>query len=209
MSEQDRWHLDLAYIDRLLGTGPLDVRPDLQPSSKSDLPAVEWVERRLDEIFDLVRGDFHSIKGLADGKFATVSRTEADNGVVGYFEQPDGSVIYSPGTITVSTVSGDAFVQVEPFIATDNVVVCIPKEPLRPASSYFLAAMINNQKWRYGYGRQPYVGKLSGLTIRLPWRAGKMDETTMESVVAQQPYWNFVCEQSAYRDSVYLADASN
>ncbi len=191
-SRQDTWYLDLDCINRLLDTVPLDVRPEPESSSKCALPRVEWMDRRLDEVFDLVRGDFHSIKGLAAGRLATVSRTEADNGVVGYFEQPDRSTVYSPGTITVSTVSGDAFVQVESFIATDNVVMCIPKERMRPTSSYFVAAMINEQKWRYGYGRQPYVGKLSGLTIRLPWRDGKLDEATMESVVSQQPYWNFV-----------------
>ena len=201
VSKQGTWCLDLDYIDNLLGTVSLDARPEPQSSSKCALPDVEWVERRLDEVFDLVRGDFHSIKGLAERKFATVSRTEADNGVVGYFEQPDGSTIFSPGTITVSTVSGDTFVQVEPFIATDNVVMCIPKERMRPTSGYFVAAMINEQKWRYGYGRQPYVGKLSGLTIRLPWRDGKLDEVTMEAVVSQQPYWGFVNRQSTKKGS--------
>ena len=197
LSEQGAWHLDLDYIDSLLGAVPLDVRPAPESSVQGAIPTVEWVDRRLDEIFSLVRGDFHSIKDLATGELATVSRTEADNGVVGYFEQPDGSAIYSPGTITVSTVSDDAFVQVEPFIATDNVVVCIPKERMLPTSAYFVAAMINEQNWRYGYGRQPYVGKLSGLTIRLPWRGGKMDEATMEAVVSRQPYWSFVSSQSA------------
>ena len=128
----------------------------------------EWAKRRLDEIFDLIRGDFHSLKDLADGPFPTVSRTEADNGVVGYFERPDGTVLHPHGLITVSTVNGDAFVQMEQFQATDNVVVCVPRRPMRRTSAYFIAGMINSQKWRYSYGRQPYIGKLSALTIRVP-----------------------------------------
>ena len=192
----------MDHIDRLVGTVPLDARPtpELSGATATTLAETRWVEVRLDELFDLVSGDFHSIKGLAKGTLATVSRTEADNGVVGYFEQPEGSTIHPPETITISTVSGDAFVQVEPFIATDNVVVCIPKKPMAPASSYFLAATINSQKWRYGYGRQPYKGKLSGLSLRLPWRDGAMDQAVMEKAVEQQPYWNFVDEQSATKN---------
>ena len=190
------WQLDLNHIDRLLEGVHFDARPSVKTPTSHSLPKVEWVERRLDQVFNLVRGDFHSIKNLAEGHLATVSRTEADNGIVGYFEKPDGSTVYPPGTITVSTVNGDAFVQVEPFIATDNVVMCIPKRPMKPTCSYFVAAMINEQKWRYGYGRQPYVRKLSSLTIPLPWRDGNLDEETTDALVTSQPYWPFVSNQT-------------
>ena len=195
-SKGGTWCLDVGRIDSLLGNAHLDMRPSTTLGAPTcPVPRSEWTERRLDHLFDLVRGDFHSLKELANGVFATVSRTEADNGVVGYFERPDGSTLYSPGIITVSTVSGDAFVQAEHFIATDNVVVCIPKEPMRRTSAYFIAAMINRQKWRYGYGRQPYIGKLSGLSIQVPWRKGRLDEATMEAFVHRQSYWGYVNEQ--------------
>lgn len=191
-SSSGSWHLDLSALDHLLEGVCLDARPDVDAPIARPLPKVEWVDRRLNQVFNLVRGDFHSIKDLAEGRFATVSRTEADNGIVGYYEQPTGSTVYPPGTITVSTVTGDAFVQVEPFIATDNVVMCIPKRPMKSASAYFVAAMINEQKWRYGYGRQPYIRKLSNLTIRLPWANDRLDEEAVEEIVNRQPYWPFV-----------------
>ena len=183
---------DISCVDRLLAHVPLDKRPCIAPQAPHPVRVSKWVERRLDGLFDLTHGDFHSLKNLASGPFVTVSRTEADNGVVGYFEQPDGSTLHPPGLITVSTVSGDAFVQMEQFQATDNVVVCVPRQPMRRTSSYFVAAMINSQKWRYSYGRQPYIGKLSALTIRLPWRGGAFDEATIERMVESQPYWQFV-----------------
>jgi len=183
---------DRGAVGRLLETVSLDRRP--RPVQMKICPMHEegWRECRLDELFNLKRGDFHSIRGLADGEVATVSRTQADNGVVGYFEQPEGSTIRPPGLITVSTVSGDAFVQMEQFQATDNVAVCIPLNPMRPTSAYFIAAMINGQKWRYGYGRQPYIGKLSALSIQVPWRNGCLDEESIEHMVKIQPYWQFV-----------------
>ena len=201
-SKQGTWCIDAGRIDSLLGSVPLDMRPRESAVSERPVNSSEWMEKRLDEVFHLTRGDFHSLNRLADGEFATVSRTEADNGVFGYYERPDGSTLYPPGVITVSTVSGDAFVQAEQFIATDNVVVCIPKEQMRRTSSYFIAAMINSQKWRYGYGRQPYIGKLSALMVQLPWQEGRMDEATIEDFVRTQPYWSFVSDSTEATDTV-------
>ena len=185
--------LDEIYIDGLLNKISLDMHPKLTVASlPATVPSMTWVEKRLDEIFELKRGDFHSLKPLATGDYATVSRTESDNGVVGYFERPDGSILYSPGLITVSTVSGDAFVQVESFIVTDNVIVCMPPEPMRTTSAFFIATMINQQKWRYSYGRQCYKEKLSALSIQVPWRDGGIDEDGIAEVVESQPYWPFV-----------------
>ena len=184
---------DTNSVEQLLEHVPLDKRPCVSSQVPIDpMRTTEWAERRLDSIFDLTTGDFHSLKDLAAGPVATVSRTEADNGVVGYFERPDGGVLYPAGLITVSTVTGDAFVQMEQFQATDNVVVCVPRSPMRRTSAYFIAAMINSQKWRYSYGRQPYIGKLSTFTIRVPWQDGSLDEVAIQRMVEGQPYWRFV-----------------
>ena len=63
------WHLDLNHIDRLLEGVRFDARPSVKTPTAHSLPKVEWVERRLDQVFNLVRGDFHSIKNLAEGPF--------------------------------------------------------------------------------------------------------------------------------------------
>ena len=185
--------VDTHCVERLLAHIPLDKRPCISTRiPPCPTQTREWMQRRLDELFVLTRGDFHALKYLADGPFATVSRTEANNGVVGYFERPGDSTPYPPGLITVSTVNGDSFVQMEQFQATDNVVVCVPRRPMRCTSAYFIAAMINSQKWRYSYGRQPYIGKLSALTIQVPWHDGALDEVTIERMVESLPYWKFV-----------------
>ena len=186
--------LDEARISSLLSTTSSDLRPVAHANEGEDERprAISWANKRLDDLFELKRGDFHSLKPLAKGTLATVSRTEADNGVVGYFERPDGSEVYPAGLITVSSVTGDAFVQAEEFIATDNVVVCIPKGAFAVTSAYFVAAMINQQKWRYGYGRQCYKTKLGAMTIAVPWRNGGLDEDAMARVVEGRPYSSFV-----------------
>ena len=187
-------YIDELRIRNILGECILDRRPP-HSGGALHMPKIRWKEKRLNAIFDLQRGNFHSLKDLGKGSYATVSRTENDNGIIGYFEKPDGSTVYPPGLITISTVSGDAYVQAKDFIATDNVIVCVPLVEMHPATACFIASMINHQKWRYSYGRQCYKEKLSALTIQLPWRNEHIDETAIRTIVERQPYWKTISSQ--------------
>ena len=114
------------------------------------------------------KGFFHSIADLDPGEYLTVSRISTDNGFVGFFDKPTKAEIWEPKTITVSTVTGDAFVQPLPFIVTDNVVLLNEKNPLKLTSLYFIQFMINQVRWRYSYGRQCYKTKFAETEIILP-----------------------------------------
>ena len=190
--DDDALRIDEGSIADVIPLDNLDLRPDAGDCQATDVPEIAWETKRLSELFELKRGDFHSLQNLDEGDVPTVSRTEKDNGVVGSFEQPERSVTYKAGHITVSTVSGDAFVQMTEFMATDNVIICVPRKPTNASTAYFIAAMINSQKWRYSYGRQCYLDKLASLTIGVPWREGAMDEAAVEQVVKGQPYWSYV-----------------
>lgn len=69
-----------------------------------------WTKRQITEYFEVDRGDFHSLSRLEPGDVPTVSRVTKDNGVVGYYEPPEGAEIYEPYKVTVSTTSGQAYV---------------------------------------------------------------------------------------------------
>lgn len=139
--------------------------------------------------FDPVRGDFHALDRLKEGKVATVSRISEDNGIVGYFEKPRDARIYPPLTLTVSSVTGDAFVQPFPFIATDNVLVLLPKSKFSPALLYFFQAMINRERWRCSYGRQLYREKFSKTEVYLPVHERGIDTEFIEEVMGDCTYW--------------------
>jgi hypothetical protein len=150
----------------------------------------EFKEVYLSEIFNLERGQFHALDRLDTGKYPTISRTEEDNGLVGFYDKPPEARVYSKFIITVSTVTGGAFLQLVPFIATDNVVICIPKKPLKLTSLVFIQAAINKVKWRYSYGRQSYKTALSKEKISLPiLENNELNEEYMEETVKNQPYW--------------------
>lgn len=149
-------------------------------------------------LFRIDRGDFHALDRLDEGNIPTVSRISEDNGVTGYYEKPDGAKVYSKGLLTVSTVSGDAFVQLDNFIATDNVLICNPKRQLRITTLFFIQLMINLQKWRFSYGRQPYKRIFSKTEIFLPIREnGEIDEDYLEKLVTNYYGWSMIEEKLA------------
>ena len=170
---------------------------DSTPPDCSLLPQpAAWKQFLAGDVFNIKRGHFHSIADLDPGPNITISRISSDNGLVGFFEAPDGAEEWPAGTITVSTVTGDAFAQPVPFIATDNVVMCAPKgeyDGFTPASLTFAAQMLNMVRWRFSYGRQCYQSRFAKTEFALPvTRDGGLDYAYMEAVVNQIPYWPLV-----------------
>ncbi len=146
---------------------------------------------QIDELFDPQRGHFHAIDRLEEGIFPTVSRVSDNNGVVGFYNKPANAKVFPKGIITVSTVTGDAFVQQTPFIATDNVVMCIPKRPLRISTLLYIVTLLNKVKWRYSYGRQCYKTNLQKTVLSLPIiNDDVIDENYIERIVTTLPYWD-------------------
>jgi len=111
---------------------------------------------------------------------------------VGHYSKPDDADIYNPLTITVSTVSGQAFVQLDDYISTDNVVICLPKKDYKITTLFFVVMMLNRGKWRWMYGRQCYKTKFSKTVILLPYSDGKLDESFMRNFVESQPAWDII-----------------
>lgn len=184
--------IDESAIEKAVGKVDLHrLVPARQLTGAIPLPLFKWGTFRLLSLFDIDRGDFHSIAKLSPGEYRTVSRITEDNGTVGYFDLPEGAKVYPSGSITVSTVGGDAFVQLGEFIATDNVIICRPKIPLRIETLFFIAFILNGQRWRYSYGRQCYKAKFETMTICLPVTdSGDVDETIINQIVRNTAYWS-------------------
>jgi hypothetical protein len=183
--------------------------PQMQ-NPKAISPPQSYSKFRLDSLFYLERGDFHSLARLEEGKIHTVSRISTNNGVVGTYSKPPKAHIYPPSLITVSTVSGDAFLQTEKFMSTDNVVILVPRFKMKLTTLYFIQTMLNGMKWRYSYGRQCYKGKLAQTRVFLPINTNNvsqfnLDEDFMEEVVTNSSYWNYL-ESKIHFDTVSVQD---
>lgn len=182
--------IDEQAIAELCGIDIRELVPEKSRSGSAPMLTLQWKSFNILDLFDIERGDFHSLAALDPGPYRTVSRVTEDNGIVGYFDIPDGAVVYPGGQITVSTVGGDAFVQPKEFIATDNVIICTPKTPLPVAVLFFIAFALNQAKWRYSYGRQCYRTKFGMTRIWLPvTEQGDLDEISMKLLVTNTAYW--------------------
>jgi type I restriction-modification system DNA methylase subunit len=184
----------LAYLIKIQESV---LRPDLlRNGSKPGFAIPKWNKFIITDIFDLKRGNFHSIANLDEGNYPTISRVSTDNGFVGFYDKPPKAVVWPAGTVTVSTVTGDAFIQPTQFISTDNVVLCLPKkdhQSLRLTSLFFIQGMMNHIKWRYSYGRQCYKTKYAKTEIVLPVKAnGTLDEDYMAKLVQAANHWPLV-----------------
>lgn len=164
--------------------------PEKNKKKKIDIPK-KFDNFQITELFYISRGDFHALDKLDEGKIPTVSRITLNNGIVGYFELPNEAKLYKKGTITISTSSGDAFVQLHDFIATDNVLICKPKKDFKITTLFFIQLALNKFKWRFSYGRQCYKRIFSKTVISLPTNKNKeIDEDFMEKIVKNCYGWN-------------------
>jgi type I restriction enzyme M protein len=202
------------------------LRPEfLQSGEAVVLGNPNWKSFNITDIFQLKRGSFHSIAKLDPGQYPTISRSSTDNGLVGFYERPEKVItkivnkvvkktvikatLWKPGTISVSTVTGDAFIQPVPFLATDNVVLLLPRpnyEKARLTTLLFMTVMINDVKWRYSYGRQCYQSKFATTNIMLPVKSGILDEDFMQRAVEGAFYWKFVKAAFLNEQFTELAD---
>jgi hypothetical protein len=176
---------DISYSAKYLELYP---KPNKTKTTSQSLTRKKF---SITDLFDLAKGQFHAIDRLESGDFPTVSRISTDNGIVGFYNKPQKSKVFSAGTLTVSTVTGDTFLQINPFIASDNVLICIPKKNYRISTLIYIQALLNKLKWRYSYGRQPYYRifeKTTGLT--LPIKDGDtLDEDSIENIVKHTKYY--------------------
>ncbi len=194
--------LDEEAISRLL---PRPLRSYVPPRSSTGVQVgdLDWQRIPLLELFDLDHGDFNSYGAFDAGNKMIVGRSAENNGVAGYYEPPEDARKFPVGTITVSTVSGDTFVQLHEFYASDKVVLLTPKRSMRPTALFFVAFALNRQKWRFSYGRSCFKRTLGLESIDLPVaQDGTIDEDAVQEIVEATSYWPVVVNRFAASNGI-------
>ena len=158
--------------------------------------SVNWNRIRLASIFDFDTGDFNSYGEFPNGNCMIISRSSENNGLAGYYTPSSHARLFPAGAITISTVTGDAFVQMHPFYASDKVVLLKPKDKLEITTLFFVAFSLQHQKWRYSYGRSCFPRTISLASIDLPTDTNEqLDEYSMGEIIRQSSYWDVIEKQ--------------
>jgi hypothetical protein len=147
-----------------------------------------WATYRFDEIFDVVRGHQVLRRNMRPGATAYVSALSINNGVSARTDLPPD---HPAGAISVASNGngvGSAFYQPQPFIASGDVTVLLPKKGLSAAAALFVCTIIYADKYRWNYGRKWTTSRIKESSIRLPADvSGDPNWEKMERYVSRLP----------------------
>ena len=152
--------------------------------SQRPLNIDSWQEFKVGDYFDvyLSSGDL-KIDECELGNIPLVSSGTTNNGIVGYIdEKGDGKAqIFKANSITVDMFC-NAFYQNNDYYAVSHgrVNILYPKFKCNPFIGCFICSIINNERFKYSYGRAVYSDEISRMVIKLP--------TTLDNV----PDWGFM-----------------
>ncbi|MBL7214964.1 MAG: restriction endonuclease subunit S [Phycisphaerae bacterium] len=142
----------------------------------------------LTELFKIAGSKTTSALDLEEygrGIYPYVTTQATNNGADGFFDYytEDGEVITFD-----SAVIGYCAYQPLPFSASDHVEKLIPKFKINKYIAMFLVAVLNQEQYRYSYGRKCSQTRMRKIKIRLPANNGKPDFKFMENYVKSLPY---------------------
>lgn len=174
------WDFMEKYI-KSLSHKPLTTQ---NKSSQHPLNIDSWQEFKVGDYFDvyLSSGDL-KIDACEPGKIPLVSSGATNNGIVGYVDDKgDGKAqIFKANSITVDMFC-NAFYRNNDYYAVSHgrVNILYPKFKCNPLIGCFICSVINNERFKYSYGRAVYSDEISRMVIKLP--------TTLDNV----PDWGFM-----------------
>lgn len=98
------------------------------------------------------------------GNTAYITTTSYNNGIECFVDYPPQ---YEGGVITVSKDggNGDAFYQKYPFCGNEKVMILMPKNNLTEKELLFYTYLINQNKYKFAYGRKCSLERLRNLEI--------------------------------------------
>lgn len=159
---------------------------DVKKNFKSELEERVWKEFRIEELFDINRGNSKNLIVLnQNGKIAVISASDKNNGCLKFTELLDKENIFSKSiTVNNNGSIGFTYYHFYNFIASSDVSVLSSKKSLSEYLARFFCSQIKGQGDKYHYGYKMSNNRLKNQVILLPvTSAGKIDYGFMESFV--------------------------
>lgn len=167
-----------------------------------ELNVQDWKEYQVDKLFTVVlsKGDIKE-DDMDSGTVRLVSSGESDNGIVTHIDSKgDGKAEIFDGNVITADMFCNAYYQDESFYAVSHgrVNILQPKFNLNSRIGLFISTIINNEKYKYSYGRALYSNVVSSMVIKLPTQIDKsngkyiIDENRTFSDEGYIPDWQFM-----------------
>lgn len=151
----------------------------------------QWKEIPLSSLFVVSSSKDPNLQNSNKGETPYISSSSDNNGLTAYVDTPASQ---SANTMTIARNGsvGSTFYQPIPYAASpDDVRILTPKEGinLNVYSSLFIKTVIEQEKFKYAYGRKLGTRRIEKLSIRLPVTDnGTPDFAYMEHFIKSIPY---------------------
>jgi type I restriction enzyme M protein len=154
-----------------------------------ELKVAGWKEFLFEDLFEITGSkttSIHDLEDYGEGKYPFVTTQATNNGIEGFYD----CHTEAENVLTVdSAVFGFCAYQPLSFTASDHVEKLIPKFILNRYLALFLTTIINNEQYRYNYGRKASQTRLKERSIKLPATTqGQPDWQFMENYIKSLPY---------------------
>ena len=197
------WHFMEYYIKEKYD----EIEKEFKTKNSNDYKEINkenWKEFKIggfNGLFDikLSKGDL-KIDACPKGSIPLISSGDTNNGNVGFIDEDgDGKAeIFPKDTITVD-MFGKAYYQPDNYFAVSHgrVNVLIPRFKINKAIGLFIVTIINNEQYRFEYGRAVYSNVISDMIIKLPAIKKDNDEYEpnwkyMEDYIKSLPYGDLI-----------------
>ena len=156
-----------------------------------DLTTKEWGDVRLSALFKVSTSRDPNLQNSNAGKTPYISSSSENNGLTAYVDTPPSQ---EAGTLTIARNGsvGSTFFQPVPYVASPDDVRILEPRPgviLNVYSALFLKTVIEQEKFKYAYGRKLGTKRIESLTIKLPLdKDGNPDFLYMENYIKALPY---------------------
>jgi len=164
-----------------------------KPGNALPLNPSNWKKFKIKDLFnvELSKGDI-KLDEVDKGIIPLVSSGETNNGIVGYIDEGgDGKAEMFPQNRITLDMFGNAFYQNKPFYAVSHgrVNILSPKFDLTQNIGLFISAIINQEQYKYSYGRAVYSSVAENMDIKLPTTKNNLpDWQFMEDYIKSLPY---------------------
>lgn len=140
-----------------------------------------WKEFKLVDLFTYERGTRLTKNNRAKGKYPLVTAGEYNKGIKEYINNENQKIFNNAITIDMFC---NSFVHIDNFCCDDNVIVLNSKQNISRYAMQFISAIINQDKEKWGYGKQYRQNSLEKHKIFLPiYKNGNPDWEYMENTI--------------------------
>ncbi len=147
-------------------------------------------EYRLDELFEITKGNAPPLKHLSHGETPIVTTTEKNNGISGYYEVDHAFTYQDAVTITANGSGGKAFWHPYRFAASADVLVCRFRDDFKGdvAFKLYVCDAINQNAWRFTWRRKcSAIRLLTDVRVALPMTDNKVDFNQLRKAMQGTP----------------------